>query len=330
MPGLEQLRTLLLLARNDFSVTETARALGTSQPSISRRLQNIEEELGVALLQRRGKQIQGFTHIGQQIAAHAFLVVQHLEEMVQLASGADTDNAGELNIATTHTQARYALPFVVADFVQRYPKVRLQIHQASPEQMGTMIRNGSVDFAIATDAFENFEDLVVLPCYRWRRCLVVPQSHALARQSQGSGQLDSLQLLAQERIITYSFGLWGEQGLYSLFRRHDFRPQIAITATDAEVIKSYVRSELGLGLVARMAVSAEQDQDLCPVGLDDFLPHQTTGIVLSKEKYLRPAVTCFIHMFAQHLTAELVQQAQRCSSHRKVRELFADLAMEVR
>ena len=326
MLALDQLRTLLELSRQGFSVTETARALNTSQPGISRRLLALEEKLGVELLVRRGRHIRGFSEIGRQVAERAESLLRHLDEIGQMVAEFRNDSGGELSLVTTHTQARYALPNTVARFSERYPDVRLQIYQAPPKQMAAMVRDSAVDLAIATESFEHFDDLTVLPCYRWRRCLVVPKAHPLA----SAGSLSSLAALKNERLITYSFGLAGEQGLYQAFQKQGLQPTIAIAVADAEVIKSYVRSGFGLGIVAGMAVDAERDADLVTLDASRFFPAQMTSIAVRRDSRLRSFASFFIEVFAPHLTVEMLEKARRCGNRQQMQALFADTELKLR
>lgn len=325
MSALHRLQTLLALERNSFSVTETARALESSQPGVSRRLLALEKELGVELLVRRGRHILGFSAIGREISAHATHLLQHLAEIEKLAADSRNEESGEMSLVTTQTQARYALPAAVALFCQRYPDVRLHVHQAPPEQMADMVRSGKVELAIATEDFEHFDDLIVLPCYRWRRCIIVPKGHELAAKP-----LKTLQQIAAHRLITYSFGMSGKQGVYEVFRRHHCRPQIAITTLDAEVIKSYVRAGLGVGLIAAMAVDAEADAELVSVDVSAFFPPQTTGIAVRRDSRLRSLVSFFIAAFAPHLQGEILERALTASSRREIQALFANTKMDLR
>lgn len=305
LPSVDQLETMLVLVENNFSVTKTAEQMDASQPGISRRLQSLEEQLGVDLFERRGRQLIKFSDAGEEIYLKARDLVSQLADISNIAADHRHGDQGELNLVTTQTQARYALPDVVSAFVSRYPQVYVQIYQAVPESMAQMVRNSEVDLAIATESFEHFSDLLVLPCYSWRRCLLVPKDHEFA----GLKKLPSAKEMSKYSILTYNFGLDGPKGVRAIFQANGCEPDLRITVTDAEAIKSYVRSGLGIGLIANMALDLARDDDLSALDASSLFPVQTTSIAIRRNSRLRAYVYFFIEQFAPHLKQEIIRAA---------------------
>jgi LysR family cys regulon transcriptional activator len=246
---LQQLRYIWEVAHHDLNVSATAQSLYTSQPGISKQIRLLEDELGVEVFARSGKHLTRVTPAGERIITTAGEILRKVESIKQIAQEFSNEKKGTLSIATTHTQARYALPPVIRDFIKQYPDVALHMHQGSPMQIAEMAADGTVDFAIATEALELFGDLVMMPCYRWNRCVVVPQGHPLAKLPKLT-----LEALAEYPIVTYVFGFTGRSKLDEAFSHRGLTPKVVFTAADADVIKTYVRLGLGVGIVAKMAV----------------------------------------------------------------------------
>jgi LysR family cys regulon transcriptional activator len=233
---LQQLRYICEVARRGLSISATAEGLYTSQPGVSKQIRQLEEELGVQVFTRSGKQLTQITPAGVAILEIARDVLSKVETIKRIAQEHSDDKRGHLSIATTHTQARYVLPSVIKQFIQRYPNVVLHMHQGTPTQIAELAAEGVVDFAIATEGMEFFEDLVMMPCYRWNRCIIVPNDHPLC-------ELPALTLedLAQYPLVTYVFGFTGRSHLDQAFSSKGLQPQVVFTASDADVIKTYVR-----------------------------------------------------------------------------------------
>jgi len=249
---LQQLRYLVEISRNDFSVSATARRLHTSQPGVSKQILALEDELGVTLFSRHGKQITGLSAAGREILALAEQVLHTTRNIRDLAQEYSDPKRGRLSIATTHTQSRYVLPPVIREFIARYPDVNLNLQQGTPVQIAEMAARGMVDFAIATEAMELFSDLIMLPCYRWNRSILVPDGHPLLRLARPL----TLEDVAEWPLVTYVFGFTGRSQLDEAFQRSGLTPNVVFTAADADVIKTYVRLGLGIGIVASMAYEA--------------------------------------------------------------------------
>lgn len=321
---LQQLRYICEVARHDLNVSATAQSLFTSQPGISKQIRLLEDELGVEIFNRAGKHLTHVTPAGEAILQIAGEILRKAEMIRQVAQEFGDDQRGSLSIATTHTQARYALPAVIEGFIRRYPEVSLHMQQGTPMQIAEMAADGTVDFAIATEALELFGNLVMMPVYRWNRCIVVPRGHPLAA-------LPKLTLaeLAKYPLVTYVFGFTGRSKLDDAFRDAGLTPKVVFTAVDADVIKTYVRLGLGVGIVAHMAVSAE-DKDLVALDAGHLFEASTTRIGFRKGTFLRGFMYDFLKGFAPHLTRERVDAAVRAQSRAEIDELFRDVALPLR
>ncbi len=319
---LQQLRYLIAIARNNLNISAAADSLYTSQPGISKQIRLLEDELGVELFTRNGKHLTAITAPGRRIIQRAERILREAENIQAIAAEARDDRRGNLSLATTHTQARYALPKVVTEFRRRYPDVTLQLHQGSPTQIAEMAASGAVDFAIATEAIELFEDLLMMPCYRWNRCILTPQGHPLTERSQLT-----LADVAAYPLVTYVFGFTGRSRLDEAFQQARLEPQVVFTATDADVIKTYVRLGLGVGIVARLAVDPLLDQDLVALAADHLFKPSTTRIGFRKGMYLRGFMYRFIELFAPHLSLEVVQKAEAADDPQQLQGLFDSLPL---
>ena len=321
---LQQLRYIWEVSRHDLNVSATAASLYTSQPGISKQIRLLEDELGVEIFSRSGKHLTKVTPAGEQILKVAGDILRQVEGIKQLSQEFKSPNSGSLSIATTHTQARYALPDVIGGFIAKYPKVSLHMHQGTPLQISEQAADGTVDFAIATEALALFNDLIMMPCYRWNRCVLVPKDHPLA-------QLSELTLadVAAHPIVTYVFGFTGRSRLDEAFASQGLAPQVVFTATDADVIKTYVRLGLGIGIVADMAFDAESDDDLVALDARHLFASSVTSIGFRRGTYLRGFMYDFIEAFAPHLTRHVVDEVMALSSREARETYFADISLPV-
>ena len=319
---LQQLRYIWEVARHDLNVSATAEKLFTSQPGISKQIRMLEDELGVQIFQRSGKHLTEITPAGREIIEKCSEILAGVDSIRQIAMEHSDQKAGSLTIATTHTQARYVLPPVIQEFMRRYPAVSLHMHQGTPMQISELASKGTVDFAIATEALELFENLVMMPCYRWNRSVIVPKDHPLLEENPLT-----LQSLAEYPIVTYVFGFTGRSQLDAAFNAAGLRPQVTFTAADADVIKTYVKLGLGVGIVASMAYDPERDSSLVPIPADHLFEPSTTKIGFRRGTFLRSYMYDFIELFAPHLKQSLVEAAQRSRSKEEIDNLFADLVL---
>ncbi|MCP5424906.1 MAG: HTH-type transcriptional regulator CysB [Gammaproteobacteria bacterium] len=321
---LQQLRYLTAIAKNNLNISAAAEALFTSQPGVSKQIRLLEDELGIELFNRNGKHLTHITPVGQQIIERAEQILLEVRNIQAVAAQYRDEQRGNLSIATTHTQARYALPPVIQAFRARYPSVALQLHQGSPAQIAELVSSGAVDFAIATEALELFNDLIMLPCYLWHRCVLVPMGHPLMELP-----VLTLQDVAAYPLVTYVFGFTGQSQLDEAFRNAGLRPSVAFTATDADVIKTYVRLGLGVGIIARMAHDPKYDADLVPLDASYLFKPNVTMIGFRKGMFLRSYMYDFIELFAPHLTLDWVHSAEKVQTAEQLDGLFVDLDLPV-
>jgi len=287
-----------------MNVTAAAQKLFTSQPGVSSQIKRLEEELGVTIFERSGKHINGLTPEGKLLAERFSTILDQVENVKRIAEDFSHPDSGMLSIATTHTQARYVLPPIITEFRKRYPNVQLQINQGTPEQIASLTDSGEADIGIATEALELFENLVLLPCYRWNRCIMVPKGHPLIKEN-----LLTLEAIAKHPIITYTFGVADRSVINRAFKQEGFDLNVVITAADAEVIKAYVRTGLGIGIVARMAYDRKQDSDLMSLDAGHLFDSSVTSLAIRKNAVLREYAYEFIELFALHLKKSVVDQA---------------------
>ena len=322
---LQQLRYIWEVAHHDLNVSATAQSLYTSQPGISKQIRLLEDELGVEVFSRSGKHLTRVTPAGERIIATAGEILRKCESIKQIAQEFSNERKGTLTLATTHTQARYALPPVISGFIKRYPDVALHMNQGTPVQICEMTVNGTADFAIATEALELFSDMVMMPCYRWNRCVIVPKGHPLADIKELT-----LEALAEYPLVTYVFGFTGRSKLDEAFSNKGLEAKVIFTAADADVIKTYVRLGLGVGILAGMAVDEEQDADLVRIDASNLFESSVTKIGFRKGTFLRGFMYDFIEAFAPHLTRDRVEQALLCPNKAEVEQLFQDIELPVR
>ncbi len=322
---LQQLRYIWEVAHHDLNVSATAQSLYTSQPGISKQIRLLEDELGVEIFARSGKHLTHITPVGETIIAQAGEILQKADSIKRAAHEFRDEKSGSLSIATTHTQARYALPGVIDAFISRYPDVSLHMHQGSPVQIAELAADGEVDFAIATEGLDLFGDLVMLPCYDWNRSIVVPRDHPLAQTSELT-----LQDVAAHPIVTYVFGFTGRSKLDDAFTKEGLEAKVVFTATDADVIKTYVRLGLGIGIIADMAHDEVEDSDLVALPASHLFAPSTTMIGCRRGTFLRGFMYDFIELFAPHLTRELIDKAVESQNRQDVEQLFEDVVLPVR
>jgi LysR family transcriptional regulator, cys regulon transcriptional activator len=319
---LQQLRYIWEVAHHDLNVSATAQSLYTSQPGISKQIRLLEDELGVEVFSRSGKHLTRVTPAGETIIKVAGEILKKVDGIKQIAQEFSNQKKGDLRIATTHTQARYALPSIIRSFIQEYPDVSLHMHQGTPMQIAELASDGSVDFAIATEALEHFSDLVMMPCYRWNRCIVVPRSHPLADKR----RLE-IEDIASLPLVTYVFGFTGRSKLDEAFSEKGLTPKVVFTAADADVIKTYVRLGLGVGIIARMAYDPEADEDLVALDASRLFRPSTTKIGFRRGTFLRGYMYDFMQRFAPHLSREIVEKVVESTGKTEVDEIFADISL---
>ncbi|MGY1489966.1 CysB family HTH-type transcriptional regulator [Methylobacillus pratensis] len=299
---IHQLRYIREVARQGLSVSLAADALHTSQPGVSKQIQLLEDELSLQIFKRNGKRLIGVTEPGQIILQLAERVMMEMDNIKRVGDEFSHEDSGTLTIATTHTQARYRLPAAVKEFMQRYPKVKLTIHQGNPTQVAEQVQKGEADIGIATESISSFTDLLCLPCYQWNRCLVMPQGHPLLAE-----QPITLEKITRYPLITYDFAFTGGSLVSKVFEKAGLNPNVVLTAIDADVIKTYVNLGLGIGLLANMAYDPQRDSHLAMLDVSDLFPPSTTYIGLRRDAYLRGYSYAFIELLAPHYPRKAVE-----------------------
>lgn len=314
---LQQLKYISEVAKHDLNVSQTAAKLFTSQPGISKQIRLLENELGVNIFKRSGKHLTEITPAGKAILALAVDILENVDNIKQIAEEFADSSKGTLSIATTHTQARYVLPDVIERFILKYPEVTLNMHQGTPVQISELASKGTADFAIATEALELFSNLIMMPCYHWNRSVVVPNDHPLTQVKNLT-----LEQLADYPIVTYVFGFTGRSNLDRAFDSAGLKPKVVFTASDADVIKTYVRLGLGIGIIASMAFDETIDSQLTAIDASHLFEASTTKIGFKRGAYLRGYMYEFIQMFAPHLTKQLIDTATATVDNRELDALF--------
>ena len=322
---LQQLRYIVEVLNNNLNVSSTAESLYTSQPGISKQVRMLEDELGIQIFGRSGKHLTHVTPAGSEVINIATEILAKVESIKAIASENTQPDEGKLRIATTHTQARYALPTVIHGFMKRYPKVSLHMYQGTPTQICDVSSKGEADFAIATESLHLYKDLIMLPCYHWNRSLIVRADHPLATKAN-----ITIADIAQYSLVTYVFGFTGRSELDRAFEAAGEKPKIAFTATDADVIKTYVRLGVGIGVVASMAVDEAIDSDLVKIDASHLFKSSTTKIGFKRGTFLRGYMFDFIERFAPHLNRDVVTRAILLKNNAEIDEFFADTELPMK
>ena len=318
---LQQLRYLVEIVRRNLNVSAAAARLFTSQPGVSKQIRLLEQELGVDLFQRRGKQFTGLTPAGMAVLGQAEDILGLTENIRRLTRDFASPDQGELGIATTHTQAGFVLPPVLGAFHRRYPQVRLNLFQGTPQQLADMAGREDVDLLITTDEATLYPHLVLLPVATWQYAVFCPSGHPLAQASPLT-----LADIAQHPLVTYSFAFNGHSALEDCFRAAGLAPQLALTAVDTSVLKRYVLEKLGIGLMAAAAFDPAQDVDLVARDAGALLPRGTVHVAFSPSRLLRAYVYDFIALLAPHLTRDVVEEARSLREPQAIAALLATTA----
>jgi len=300
--NLQQIRYVLEVAKRGLNISEAALAMHTSQPGVSKQIRVLEEQLGVDIFVRQGKRLTGVTAPGREVLKIAERMLHDVDNLKSVGAEFSSEASGKLSIATTHTQARYVLPPVIGRFMRAYPGVRVSLHQGNPTQVCEYVRNGEADIAIATEAIGEQEDLVMLPCYQWNRTLIAPLRHPILKATPLT-----LAEIARYPIITYDPAFAGRSQVNHAFAVRGLSPNVVLSATDADIIKTYVALGLGVGIIASMAFNARTDKGLRAVDAAHLFESATTRIGIMRNAYLRGYAYTFIEMFAPQLTRKAVE-----------------------
>jgi LysR family transcriptional regulator, cys regulon transcriptional activator len=322
---LQQLRFLAAIVQNELNITAAAARLCTTQPAVSKQLKRLEDELGFNIFARNGRTLTGITEPGERVVDHALRILRETHNIRAVSDEFKHAQHGALSLGTTHTQARYVLPQFIGQFRIRYPNVHFHLHQGTSEQIADMARIDQIDFAIATGSPELFAAYVLLPWYRWRRRIIIPRGHPLA-----SVRKPALAQLAEFPLVTYVFSFTGPASLYETFAKEGLRANVALTARDADVIKTYVRLGLGVGILAGLALDLKDDGDLVSLDASHLFAEHTTWIGFKRGGLLRNYMYDFIQLLAPHLTRQLVDQSAVCEMQAEVDALFGAIELPLR
>lgn len=301
--NLHQLRFVREAVRQNFNLTEAAKALFTSQPGVSKAIIELEEELGVDIFTRHGKRIRGLTEPGRAVLKSVELIMQEIEGLKRIGKEFAAQDTGSFVIATTHTQARYSLPKVVQAFTQKFPKVRLSLLQGNPKQVAEMVLKDQADLAIATEAIASIDGLISIPCYQWEHVVVVPPDHPLLNTKSLA-----LEEIAAYPLITYDAAFAGRAKIDHAFSLRGLKPDVLLEAIDADVIKTYVELGLGVGIIAGMAYDPERDKNLRAISVGHLFGTNVSRVALKQGAYLRSYVYTFIELLTPTLNRKLIDQ----------------------
>jgi LysR family cys regulon transcriptional activator len=297
--NIQQLRYVAEVVKRGLHVSEAAAALHTSQPGVSRQIRLLEEELGAEIFVRQGKRLTALTDAGEAMVAIIERALAEIGNLKAVGEEFAHRGRGRLAVAVTHTQARYALPTVVTAFKRRFPQVKLKLLQGNPHQLARMVLAGEADVAIATEALDEYDELVTVPCYTWHHCVVVQEGHPLAKSKRLT-----LEAIAAHPIITYDSTFAGRTSLDRTFAARGLEPEVALTALDSDVIKSYVSLGLGVGIISSRAFRKGKDEGLVALDCDHLFPAQTTRLAFKRGAYLRSYLVEFIRLIAPAVDAD--------------------------
>ncbi|HYC35142.1 MAG TPA: CysB family HTH-type transcriptional regulator [Usitatibacter sp.] len=304
--NLQQFRYVSEVAKRGLNVSEAAFALHTSQPGVSKQIRALEDELGVPIFVRQGRRFTAITEAGREVVAVIDRILGELGNLRAVGEEFAGRERGHLSVAVTHTQARYALPSVITAFKKRYPEVKLKLLQGNPHQLARMVIDGEADLAIATEALDEYDELVALPCYSWRHCVVVPADHPLAR-----ARPLTLEAIAAHPIVTYDPTFAGRSAIDRAFAARGLAPEVALSALDSDVIKSYVALGLGVGIISSRAYREGKEDGLVALDCSHLFPAQTTRLAYRRGAYLRGFTVAFIGLVAPNFRVEDVKQMER-------------------
>ena len=304
--NLHQFRFVQEAARRNLNLTEAAKALHTSQPGVSKAIIELEEELGIDIFTRHGKRLKRITEPGQHVLDSIAIILREVGNLKRIGEQYSAQDTGTLSIATTHTQARYVLPQPVARLREQYPKVNISLHQGAPDQVARMVIEETAEIGVATESLASYPELVTLPCYEWQHVLVLPATHPLSRKERLA-----LEDIAAEPLITYHPSFTGRTRVDAAFAQRQLTPRVVLEAIDSDVIKTYVRLGLGIGIVAEMAMADDRQGDLVARPLGPLLGQNVARIALKRGAWLRDFVYHFASLLSDRLDKELILKAMR-------------------
>ncbi|MDP8170900.1 HTH-type transcriptional regulator CysB [Pasteurella skyensis] len=321
-----QLRYIVEIVNQNLNISDTAKTLYTSQPGISKQVRLLEQELGINIFERNGKHLKGLTVEGEKIVKIAREVLVKSEGIKLIAEEKTQPNKGVIRIAASNTQARYVLPNVITAFKQKYPNISIHLHQGSPIQIYSALLENEVDLVIVTESQNLFDGVILLPCYLWNRSVIVKKDHPLAKFVNQPSAL-TVKELSKYDLITYTFGFSENSDLDNAFNQAGVLPKIVFSATDADVIKTYVRLGMGVGIMASMAYT-ELDKDLVSINVQHLFQASMTHIAFKRGMFLRHYLYDFITEFSPHLTRTVVEKAEQLRDNNSITRLFEHTQLE--
>ena len=302
--NLHQFRFVQEAARRNLNLTEAAKALHTSQPGVSKAIIELEEELGIDIFTRHGKRLKRITEPGQHVLDSIAIILREVGNLKRIGEQYSAQDTGTLSIATTHTQARYVLPQPVARLREQYPKVNISLHQGAPDQVARMVIEETAEIGVATESLASYPELVTLPCYEWQHVLVLPATHPLSKKERLA-----LEDIAAQPLITYHPSFTGRTRVDAAFAQRQLTPRVVLEAIDSDVIKTYVRLGLGIGIVAEMAMADDRQGDLVARPLGPLLGQNVARIALKRGAWLRDFVYHFASLLSDRLDKDLILKA---------------------
>ncbi len=302
--NLQQFRYVAEAARRGLNLTETAKALHTSQPGVSKAILELEEELGVDIFSRHGKRLRRITEPGLQVLKSIDLILREVSNLKRIGEEFSRQDSGQLSIATTHTQARYVLPGPLGQLRRQFPKLQISLHQGNPKQVAQMVLEETAVIGLATESLDEFDELLSLPWYEWQHVAVMPRDHPLA-----ATETLSLVQLAEQPLISYHPAFTGRARIDRAFAARNLQPLVVLEAIDADVIKTYVRAGFGIGLVAEMALKDDASGDLVSRPLGHLFGHNVARVAFKRGVYLRNHVLAFASLLSDRLSGPLLQRA---------------------
>jgi LysR family cys regulon transcriptional activator len=323
---LQQLKYLLAIVDNGLNITAAADRMYTSQPGVSKQLKLLEEELGLQLFARKGKSLHRITRAGDQVVGRARAIMSEVDQIRTLAEDFYREEEGTLTIAATNTQARYVLPEILRELRQQYPKVRLNLHQGTSDQIADMMTRNEIDFAIASGPDHRFSQLLRVPGYKWDRVILVPNQHPLTKLERELTLSD----IVDYPLLSYVFSFEGDQSLRDIFSQKGLDANIVFTARDSEVIKTYVRMGAGVGVVAGMSYELTDREDLTAIPVKGLFPRSTTWVGMRRNTLLRCYMADFLQLFAPHLNGDQIERVARAASQTEVNQVVEGAGLPVR
>lgn len=314
---IQQLRFLDAVVRNNLNVSSAAEELYTSQPGVSHQIKLLEDELDIQIFERSGKKLTSLSPAGYAIMEHIDSLLNNVKNIKQAANEFSSCNRGELSIATTHTQSLFILPPILQKFTAKYPHIDLQVHQGNPKAMCKLAANNQVDFVVASESIEEFDELITIPAYSWNRCIIVPNQHALTKKAN-----ITLADIAAFPILTYILGLTGRSQLDKAFQAANLEPNVVFTATDSDVIKTYVRLGLGVGIIAEMAQKEEDKADLTTIYADHLFPDSIIKVGFRHASHITSYQYYFLQLLAPYLDLDQIKMISRSKTKEEVNSIL--------